>query len=230
MLGPPIEDLEATCTTTTPETSRLIALPAEILKRILQHAIKDSILELRKVQKYGNESAIRIIDYPTREAINVDGPMPLTVSSPLRVKKKLNREVVNLLNLPDTIFCPNREMITLMDEMDKVHNGQMRRPRNGLGKARRPHAQITKTKCRCGDDCGEDDRENDGPDDWVDVEDDDEWVDGYNAWRRFSGADRKLSVHSECLSSQSLSRSGTVERQIQLGRSIEADITRHRAC
>ena len=122
-----------------------MAVPAEILQSILQYAIADSIIEVRQVQMYEIESAIRIINFPTAEAVNAGGPMPATASSLLRVNKMLKQGVLDLLALPDTLFCPNLDtMFRLMKEMGKVRDRQLCRSRS------RTHIHIRKIICTGG--------------------------------------------------------------------------------
>lgn len=95
-------------------------LPAEILQLILRYAIADSIVEVRKVQDYRRESAIRMIDYPSCDAVNAGGPMPSTASSLLCVDKAISRVLTTLFAMPDTLFCRNWEVMRrLMLDMNK---------------------------------------------------------------------------------------------------------------
>jgi hypothetical protein len=95
-----------------------MALPAEMLKPILQYAIADSIIEIRHVQDYEVQSAIRMIGFPIIENVNAGGLMPSSVSSLLRVNKALNERSSDLLVLPDTMFCSYPSaIIRIMVEM-----------------------------------------------------------------------------------------------------------------
>jgi hypothetical protein len=102
-----------------------------MLRSILQYAIADSIIEVRQVQMYKIESAIGIIDFPIGEALNAGDPMPGKASSLLCVNKILNQSVLDLLALPDMLFCPNPDtMVRLMKETGKVWNLRRRSNRS----------------------------------------------------------------------------------------------------
>jgi hypothetical protein len=101
------------------ETSHLMALPLEVLELILRYAIANSVVEVREVQDYLDESAVRMIDFPTGDAVNAGGLMPSTASSLLRVNKAISRVLVASFDLPDTLFSRDTKfMFSLMNDIE----------------------------------------------------------------------------------------------------------------
>lgn len=97
-----------------------MALPLEVLEPILRYAIANSVVEVRRVENHLLESAVRMIDHPTCDVVKAGGLMPSTASSLLRVNKAISQVLVTLVDLPDTVFCRNTNiMLRLMLDMEK---------------------------------------------------------------------------------------------------------------